>query len=133
MDLSSFELTQEAVFVQLLHPVTNKPLADPNGPVGVRVYGADSDEFKKHRRRLANKGLEKSFKRERATIEEVEAETDKTLAGCIAELVNISWKGQELKAPGDVSAFLLNMPWAGEQIDKAMADRSRFMPALPKD
>lgn len=157
MDLSEFELTDEPVFIQLEHFKTGALLFetkkekdeegnqfevdDPDKPVGVLIYGADSEVFKKHLRRAANRGLEIRFNKSEGrdnknkppvSAEEIESETQKSLAACIAGFVRVEWKGQKLEAPKDNLMFVKRMPWAVEQIDKAMADRSRFMPALKK-
>lgn len=149
MDFSEFELTDEPVFIQLKHIRTNQPLFeqrqdkgedvdDLDKPVGVKIYGADSDVFKKHLRRVANRGLEARFNRSGGnakspiSAEELDDETQKTMAACIAEFVNVSWKGKALKAPEDNLMFVKRLPWAIEQIDRAMADRTLFMPALKK-
>ncbi len=137
MDLSTFELTTDAVFVQLSHPKTNVPLFvqkdgadDRDQPIGVCIYGADSSQFKKRRQALQNRVIEAKSKRKNLTAEEIDDATDQTLADCITELKNVVWKGETFTAPKDNRRFIRLMPWAVEQIDEAMADRSRFMPAL---
>ena len=135
MELGEFEMTNDAVFLQLKHPKTQKALKDENGPVGVEIFGADSAEFKKHRRRLQDKALEARQKRNAPiyTAEDIDTEAEKTLCACIRKIVNVSWKGKALEAPADTMTLIKEMPWAAEQIDQAMADRSLFMPALSKD
>lgn len=134
MELSQFEMTNDAVFVQLKHPDTGVPLADDNGPVGVEIYGADSEQFKAHRRAAQNRQLasrqQQGNKFKLPSAEEIDMESEKTFAGCIHKFVNISWKKQTLVAPKDNILFIQVMPWAVEQLDKAMADRVLFMPAL---
>jgi hypothetical protein len=140
MEMQIFELTNSAVFVQLKHPDTDLLLFDPGPdgkddpekPVGVEVYGADSDQFKKHRRRAMDMGIEARSKRKTINAEKIDNESEKTLAACISKIVNISWKGVKLEAPRDCALLIQAMPWAAEQIDEAMGDRVRFMPALSK-
>lgn len=136
MDLSVFEMTNDAVFVQLKHPETGMLLADDNGPVGVEIYGADSAQFKAHRLAAQNRQIQnrqqQGNKFKLPSAEEIDSEAEKTFAGCIHKFVNISWQKHKLEAPRDNSLFISVMPWAVEQLDKAMADRTLFMPALQK-
>jgi hypothetical protein len=134
MDMKQFELTDSAVFFQLKHPVTRVPLQDDKGPVGVRILGQDSEEFKRHQRQIANKGLEAAMRRGGAkpTAEELEHDANTTLSACIKELVNISWDGEALSAPADTLRMFELMPWAKEQIDSAIADRTLFIKASHK-
>lgn len=141
MDFSDFELTKDAVFVQFRHPKTNVPLfdniegtndPDPEKPVGAKIYGADSEVFKKHRRQLTDKSIEARAKRKNITSAEIDLDAEKTLAACIVEFVNVSWKGKPLTAPNDAMLFVQKLPDFAEQIDQAMADRTLFMPALAK-
>jgi hypothetical protein len=142
MDFSDFELTKDAVFVQLKHPKTNVLLfdniegtndQDPDKPVGVKVYGADSDVFKKHRRQVTDKSIEARARRKNLSAAEIDNDAEKTLAACIAEFVNVSWQGKPLTAPNDAMLFVQKLPGFAEQIDEAMADRTLFMPALAKN
>jgi hypothetical protein len=142
MELGQFELTSDAVFYQLKHFDTGVPLADENGPVGVMILGSDTDEFKKHRRKIQNRSIEiaqaaASGKKgtnasQRITAEELDEESLVTLSACISEIKNISWKGARLEAPTDNRKLLDVMPWAAEQIDAAIGNRKLFMPALSK-
>jgi len=150
MDMTEFEMTSSAVFLQLRHPEKKTLLFDqmpnpdetvggtidnPDMPVGVEIFSADSEQFKRHRRVLQNKAIKagKNRNAEEVTAEEIEKEGEKTLAACIAKIVNMSWKGQVLEAPRDSLTLVKAMPWAADQIDLAMADRARFMPALSKN
>ena len=145
MDMSKYEMTDQPVFFQLSDPSTGLPLFeqkdddgrkvdDPDNPVGVMIVGSDSEEFKRHMRRVTNKNLEASQKRrgKGMSAEELEEESQVTLAACIKEFHHIEWKGKTLVAPADCRLFIRVMPWAAEQIDRGMAERKIFMPALSK-
>lgn len=128
MDLKDFELVSGAVFFQLRNPQTDVLLEDGNGPVGVKILGSDSPEFKRHKRQLVNRNLERQSKRKGSlTAEEIEDTTEKTLAACIVEIVNLSHDGKPLKAPDDCLHLIKEMPWAADQIDEAIGNRSLFM------
>jgi hypothetical protein len=147
MDMDQFELTSEPQFLQLLHPVTRLPLFDkmddpdnpgnkidnPDEPCGVDIVSSDSEEFRKHVRRVTNKNLDLgSRNRKSLSAEELEDEANKTMSACITAIRNIAWKGKVLKAPEDVPLMLRVLPWAKEQVDRAMSERERFMKALHK-
>jgi hypothetical protein len=139
MDFRQFEMTQDAVFLQLNHPKTGEPMFElgedgkPNKeqPIGVRIFSADSEVFKRHQRRLQNESIENlQKKRQLTTAEKLEDESLNTLAACIAEIRGISWGDKPLESPADNRNLLEWFPWAKDQINTAMADRTRFMPAL---
>lgn len=146
MDLSIFELTDDAVFIQLRHPDTKQLLFEqmphperpeqmidnPEAPIGYRVFGADSEVFKKYQNKSRNLSMNAQQKRSSLTAEQIDNEIDAALVACVAEIVRISWKGETLSAPRDVKRSFQLMPWAKEQIAEGMNDRTRFMPALAK-
>lgn len=146
MEMQEFEITQGAVFVQLNHPASGLPLFEqmsdpenegktidnPDEPVGVEIYGADSEQFKKYQRKSRDQGIDAMSRRQRIRAELIEENALDALAACIKSIRNISWKGQKLEAPRDNKKMLKVMPWAEDQIDRAMGDRTRFMPALSK-
>lgn len=147
MDLSTFEISDDATFLQLTYPAgprigqpifdqkkgeDGKDIDDESKPVGVMIVSSDSEAFKTHVRRVADRNLEMSRQRggKPMTIAAIEEEAEKSIAACIQKLVNITWKGKELKAPEDNRRFLKLMPWASEQVDKGMSQRELFMKAL---
>jgi hypothetical protein len=146
VDLSLFEMTDDAVFIQLRHPATKQLLFEqmphpdhpemtidnPEAPIGYRVYGADSDVFKKYQNKSRNLSMNAQQKRSSLTAEQIDNEVETALVACVAEMVRIEWKGETLTAPRDVKRSFKFMPWAKEQIAEGMNDRTRFMPALAK-
>lgn len=141
MDFREFEMTQDAVFLQLNHPKSGEPMfelgedgkPDKTKPIGVRIFSSDSEVFKRHQRRLQNETIENiQKKRAMTTAEKLDEESMNTLAACIAEIVGISWGDRPLTSPDDNLNLITWFPWAKDQINVAMTDRTRFMPALAK-
>jgi hypothetical protein len=145
MDIQKYELTDEPVFLQFEDPdtgrklfdtkeVDGKKVDDPDKPIGVDIVGADSENYKKHMRRVTNRSLENQQKRRNRSItaEELDEEGQATLASCIHKFYNMEWRGKPLTVPDDSLPFVKAMPHFVEQIDKAMHDRRLFMPALSK-
>ncbi len=149
LDFSEFELTNDPQFLQLNHPTRGTPLFeqmddpekeghqidDPTKPVGVFIVSSDSELFKKHMRGVQNKNLADSGigrRNKMPTAEQIENDAETTLAACITKFQGIAVKGVVLQAPNDSRRFIQMFPHFREQIDKGMADRQRFMPALSK-
>lgn len=138
MDLSDFEIVRDGkTFLQLRHPVTDVPLADDNGPVGVRLYGKDSEQYQAVKLEFLRESVKGSTKGKAPVVDEtlVERADQKavqTMAACIFELVNVSCDGELMEAPKDSMAFLTKFPWAIDQIDPVVNDRSRFTKASLK-
>lgn len=147
MDMSKYEIANNAVFYQLLDPSNNRPLFeqkkdsdgknvdDLEAPIGVMILGSDSEEVKAHVRQVQNKANQPRGNRQQRGLsaEEMEIESEKAIAACITELIRIEWKGEKLEAPKDNRRFLRLMPWASDQLDRAIQERARFMPALSKN
>lgn len=140
MDLSEFQVVSDSpVFFQLTNPRTGKLMEDENGPVGVEIWGRDSEAFKAVNRRAINDSIESALIEEEgkpkldATLgAKVEEKSLDVLKACIHKFVNIKIGGKELVAPDDTQEFLTKLPWAKDQIDRAIADRKRFMVASQK-
>lgn len=61
-DLSKLKITTETVTVELLHPVTEEPLMNPDGtPMSVTVYGSYSSVYQKIQDELSDERIAKSF------------------------------------------------------------------------
>lgn len=144
MDFANLEMTKEPVFVQLLHPKTGAPLfskmPDPenpdreiddiHSPIGAVIHSGDSEQFKKTRRATADKLIERRMKGPNAPITntlEIESSQKAAFLSCLVELRGIVYQSRLLSVAKDASFFYDHFPWAVEQLDIAMADRSRFM------
>ena len=141
MDLSEFQVVSDKpIFFQLTHPHTRKLMEDENGPVGVEIWGRDSEAFKAVNRRAISDSIENAIQSgdTKPTLSAslgsaVEEKGSEILRACIHKFVNIKIAGKELVAPDDTQEFLDKLPWARDQVDAAIADRKRFMKASQKD
>lgn len=153
MDFSQFEMVDKPVFLQFDHPATLQPLFEPRvgedgqvvmekddetgeekpvlDPVGVMLYGADSDVYKKRRREVLDERIAKAATGKKVTIKAVEAEEEgmATLVACIHSFVRVDYKGEPLTERKRYALFLKEHGWAKDQIDRGIADRSRFLKA----
>ena len=65
MDLSEFQVVSDSpVFFQLTNPRTGKLMEDENGPVGVEIWGRDSEAFQAVNRRAINDSIENALNEE---------------------------------------------------------------------
>ena len=154
MDFGQFEVEiEKPVFVQFTHPITGSPLyddmEDPNNPgkktedtsrpVGVMLYGQDSQKFLERQRQLRDKKLFEAQKsRNPKTVkiepEEIEQSNRDTVKACIDSFINVVWEGEDLGARRDqYDAFFKKHPWAYEFCNKAVMDRSYFLKASQKN
>lgn len=153
MDFSQFEMVDKPVFLQFDNPATLRPLFEErkaeNGsvvmekddetgedkpildPVGVMLFGADSEVYKKRRREVLDERIASASTGKKVTIKAVEAEEEgmKTLVACIHSFVRVDFKGEPLVDRKRYALFLKEHGWAKDQIDRGIADRSRFLKA----
>ena len=153
MDFSQFEMVDKPVFLQFDHPATLQPLFQPRvaedgtpvmerdedtgeerqvmDPVGVMLFGVDSDVYKKRRREIFDERMAKANATKKANISAIEAEEEgiRTVASCIHSFVKVEFKGEALTDRARYVLFLKEHPWAKDQIDRGIADRSRFLKA----
>lgn len=151
MDFNSLEPVKTAVFYHLKHPVTFNPMyvegedgqPDKDEPIGVDLLGADSDEYEKRQLFLTEERLQKMESNLEnkgklgGVINTSAVEQDRlnleTIAACIKGWRNVKVDGEIVPYTHDNAIKLLRrFKWMREQIDKAIADRSLFMRALPR-
>lgn len=153
MDFAQFEMVDKPVFLQFDHPATLQPLFEPRldaegnvlvekdeetgeekpvlDPVGVMLFGVDSDVYKKRRREVLDERIATAQATKKTTIKAAEAEEEgmRTLVACIHSFVKVEFKGEPLTDRKRYALFLKEHGWAKDQIDRGIADRSRFMKA----
>lgn len=153
MDFSQFEMIDAPVFLQFDHPATLQPLFQPRvgddgqpmmekdeatgeekpvvDPVGVMLFGVDSDVYKKRRREVLDERIATAQATKKQTIKAADAEEEgmKTLVACIHSFVKVEFKGEPLTDRKRFALFLKEHSWAKDQIDRGIADRSRFLKA----
>lgn len=153
MDFSQFETVDKPVFLQFDHPGTLQPLfeerKDAEGnvlmekddetgeerpvrdPVGVMLFGVDSEVYKRRRREILDERVQTAASGKKQVIKaaEVEEESLKTLVACIHSFVKVDYKGEPLEDRKRYALFLKEHGWAKDQIDRGIADRSRFLKA----
>lgn len=151
MDFTEFEVvTDKPVFVQFLNPFTGALLFeqkinpdDPEGariddeekPVGVNLYGQDSEPFKKRRRFLLDKKMADAQKggMKKLTPDELEKQNIETVTACVQSFVNVTWQGEDLATRRDLyPLFFDKHAWAFEFCNKAVTDRANFSKASQK-
>lgn len=140
MELNVFDITKDAVPVQLKHPVTQELLFDgdpkDNKKCCVLLYGKDSAAFKERQRMLSDKALESTLKnRGRPKLSAAELEEDNiiTLVACIAGFTNMEVDGKPMgSTAAEVRSVLERFPWIAEQADENITDRSNFIKSSAK-
>jgi len=133
MDLTSLDTTahaQAGADLTLDHPATGDPT-----DITITLLGADSEDFRKEKRRLEharNSRIRRA--RSRRAVEEVAMDTTPEenaalLASCVT-----GWKGMVedgKKIPFSASAatrIFLKYRWISEQVDAFVGDRGNFLP-----
>ena len=123
MDISS--LYSETTTLEIMHPKTGEPLG-----ITVELYSMDSDAVKSVQRKWQNRTLK--AKGEGFTASDIDAQAIETMCAAIATwdwADGLEWQGE---TPNDSYAFkkrVLSSSAGGfilRQIDKAMADETRF-------
>lgn len=144
MDFEQFEVeTEKPVFYQFINPFDGKPLFDKKEvdgekvdddtkPVGVMLYGQDSQVFLNRQRQLLDKKVadaQKSRNVKNIKIDEKELQQSNrdTVKACIHSFLNVTWEGEPLGERRDkFDAFFIKHPWAFQQCNAAIMDRANF-------
>lgn len=134
MDIASLRAAD--LYLMPVKGVRGEAILSADGtPCAVRVYGPGSREYVA----AQAAGTERMMARSRAaagkptplTADEQIAESAAFLAGCTAELVGFTYRGQA----GPEGALALysdpGMGWLTRQVDSAIADWRNFTPASP--
>jgi hypothetical protein len=143
MDLKDLDTTaacEHGFELELLHPITGKPLG-----MFVTVLGRDSDVFTKVQNDQARVRMQKAQRmgqKATFTLEDIDRETIDLLAAC-----TVSWrrivsdggqKGQEVKTllvdgselecnKANAVQLYTRFKWVREQVDVAVMDRANFL------
>lgn len=144
MDLSGFVSVDEPVFIQFRHPDSKELLfvlnadgkPDKSKPIGVEVFGPDTDRFLVAKRaEIARAGADakhdakKNIDTDVKMPEYIERANITLQSKMIVRFVNVILDGKELTAPDDVELFRRKLPIIFDQIGEALNDRSRFTKA----
>ena len=110
----------------LEHPVTGEPLG-----VGAFIVlaGADSSAYRKAQSVISKRRVKKRL--DKITAEDMRAESVEMLARCSLSWGNIIVDGQEWSCSVETAkAFFTRFPWAYEQADRFVHDRSNYLQDL---
>lgn len=147
MEFEQFEVeTEKSVFVQFTSPFDGKLLFDKKEvdgervddeekPVGVWLFGQDSQKFRDRQRQLLDKKVAEAQKTRnpkaiKVDQKEIEQSGRDTVKACIDKFQNVSWMGEDLAARRDLfDAFFDKHPWAFTFCNTAITDRSNFQKA----
>lgn len=132
MDLSNLKPTDEAVKMDVLHPVTRKPLGTTEKPVQILLVGKDSGTFREAQRQIVDKRLADASRR--AAVSMTSEESEQTglalLAKCTKGWEGIDWDGKPLTfSVGNAVMIYGALPWLKEQVDSFVGDRAAFLKA----
>ena len=133
MDLADLSVrrAEQGVTFQLKHPVTSEPLTNTNGqPITLTVIGQDAAAFRQKRNALIEK---RPTGKAQLPMSYLESESlDLSIASVIGWSDNVVLDGQTLDCtPSNVRRLFVLLPWAKEQVDDFVAERSHFLPASP--
>ena len=131
MDLSDLKPKSDSIVVELVHPVTQEPLADKKCPMTITVYGPYSKHYKDAIHEQTNKRIAKSQKTKKVsfTSEEVEAYGLELLSKVTKEWnILLGGKCPELSV-GSATEIYTDFPWIREQVEEAINDTASFMKA----
>lgn len=147
MEMEQFEVeTDKPVFVQFPNPFTGEPLYDqmddpenpgerindPTKPVGVNLFGRDSEPFAKRRRWLLDSRVAAAQKGGslKQKPEDMEKSNADTVTACIHSFVNVKWQGEDLAERRDLyPLFFKKHNWAFEFCNTSITDRANFQKA----
>lgn len=125
MDLSAFEVDDQPFPVEVVHPVSGKPIG-----LVIQVVGTDSAAYQNIQRKLQNRRLQK-WQRNRSTkmsAEQLEEEQLELLCSCIHSWTGMVVDGKEVEfSPDAAREILVRFPFVREQIDEAIGDRANFL------
>lgn len=128
LSLDSLAAADTHVFMPLVHPSTGEVILDDAGePVGISLYGKDSDVYRKAQRTITNRRLSKKTSAT-LTAERLESEANEILARCTEWWAGIVVEGAELQCNFATAKKLYgDLPWVKEQVDEFVAERSNFL------
>lgn len=133
MDLSTLMVTDEAKAVDLVHPVTFRPLGTPEAPVRVMIVPPSHPRMRAVERRIADQRVQNAMVargRMKLSADEIEAEAVDRLVACIESWEGISIESKPLKVSAENARMLMTNPalrWLRDQIDQALGDHGTFL------
>lgn len=133
MDLSTYIVDREnAGFVHLRNPITNEKLyTEDEKPIGLKLYGIDSPQFKKHQLAIQNQELE-SRRKGNHGIRAEDLNERLAIKSCFHSFVNVVIEGVEYTKVEQIDDMLDKLAWSQDQLLNGMGSRENFMPALSK-
>jgi len=133
MDLSNLMVTDEAKAVDLVHPVTFRPLGTPEKPVRVMIVPPSHPRMRAVERRIADQRVQNAMVargRMKLSADEIEAEAVDRLVACIESWEGIELEGKPLKVSAENARMLMTNPalrWLRDQVDTALGDHGTFL------
>lgn len=133
MDLSNLMVTDEAKAVDLVHPVTFRPLGTPEKPVRVMIVPPSHPRMRAVERRIADQRVQNAMVargRMKLSADEIEAEAVDRLVACIESWEGIDMDGKPLKVSAENARMLMTNPalrWLRDQVDQALGDHGTFL------
>ena len=132
MSLDTIKASNEGAEVELLHPVSKKPLGQ-----FIKILGPESDALREIINDRSNDNIKKQLNLVRAgkdrdfkSAEEVEEEGLQLLAQCTVGFRNLNFGGKQAVFSTKVAYDIYkSLPWVKAQINAAMYDISNFMKA----
>lgn len=138
------------LFVHFRHPASDEPVfalfpeghsragePDESKPVGVRIYGPGSKEYRATQTALLNEAIER--RKKKVTAEAIESNAVKTLARTTFEFVNFTYKAEGDESEGEgqgyspetAQLFYSDRRYVHlrEQVQDAQGDHGRFLPS----
>lgn len=139
MDLSDFDTrrAEEGTFCHLRHPVTNKPLHDPeNGEaVGVVLRGEDSSAWREAENAIMASYAEAAANKETITADRMRGDVLTKVVACTVAFRNVAMDGKaiDVKREASVRAAYARLPWMLDQAIEHIRRRANFLPAPPTE
>jgi hypothetical protein len=132
VDLSNLEVKEEkqAVAMQVVHPITRKPMFDEatKEPVEIVVLSADSSEAANARQKIADKALKARSQGRSPSAADVEEGGIEILAFCTKSWKHVVWEKAELPYSRENAKMIYRkLPWLRQQVDAFSADLNNFL------
>ncbi|MFO0271362.1 MAG: hypothetical protein ACK53W_12610 [Gemmatimonadota bacterium] len=130
MDLSKLDTVaaaDEGAIMDVLHPITQERLVDPETgeAVSLRLAGIDSERYRAHVRRSTNRRIQNRSRK--VTAEDIEAEALDLLVAVTLGWTGIDLDGKPLPySAANAKTLYTRCPWMREQADVFVGDRANF-------
>lgn len=133
-DLADIKISLDAMECEIRHPQTAEVLKNAEGePFVIHVYGHDSEQYKKHARKLLD--LRLKGKKKDLGANEIEAEAIELLISLTVGWSGIVFDKKPLVFSTAAARDLYGNPayaWLKEQVEAFVQDRSNFLPKSPE-